>query len=231
MSQYDFALETPEERRRKKALEDKQKRQKKNKENCIEGFRASTSSKLKRKTYPVPHLPPNFEPIHSGKKSRFETSKTDDERQEVTSKGLGRHSLSITERQVLIEDDVNKMTLLKTSEVTSLDDNQGKDATSAQTNKATFAKPLPPTPTEDDIKFRIERLKKFTQVLQAYSSETPEEGQKAAFKPFMKNPEKQERYEKYLTLRDAGFSGWHFFKYVIMIIIVCFNFFNYLCKY
>lgn len=211
MSQYDFALETPEERRRKKALEDKQKRQKKNKENCIEGFRASsTSSKLRRKTYPAPNLPPNFEPIHAGKKSRFETSKTDNEMQEASSKGLGRHSLSITERQVLIEDDVNKMTLLKKTEEPSPSENEGKATTSAHPSSTSFTKPVPPTQTEDDIKFRIERLKKFTQVLQAYKSETPEDVQKAAFKPFMKNPEKQERYEKYLTLRDAGFSGWYF---------------------
>ncbi|ODM90945.1 hypothetical protein Ocin01_15736 [Orchesella cincta] len=54
MSQYDFALETPEERRRKKAKEEHDKRRGKNKENCIDGFRISSSAKLKRKHYSAP---------------------------------------------------------------------------------------------------------------------------------------------------------------------------------
>lgn len=199
MSQYDFALETPEERKRRKMREDSEKRKKKNKENCIDGFKISSEATLRRKIYPPPNLPQNFQPFHASKKSRFETAKPEiSDKKDALSKGLARHSLTIPERQVLIEDDVNKMpVVLKTSEV-EVEHSGSKDSQST---------PNVPAETDDDIQRRVDRLKKFTQVLQAYSTKTPEETQKAAFKPFMKNPEKQERYEKYLTLRDAGFSG------------------------
>ncbi|ODM95781.1 G patch domain-containing protein 1 [Orchesella cincta] len=110
MSQYDFALETPEERRRRRAKEEHDKRREKNKENCIDGFRISSSAaKLKRKHYSAPTLPENFEPYHISKKSRFEATSTNEEKQEVAAKGLSRHNLTISERQVLIEDDPSKI--------------------------------------------------------------------------------------------------------------------------
>ncbi|CAL8086869.1 unnamed protein product [Orchesella dallaii] len=201
LSQYDFALETPEERRRKKAKEDQDKRRAKNKENCIEGFRIASSARLNRMHYSAPTLPPNFEPYHVVKKSRFETTDSNEEKQEVAAKGLNRHNLTISERQVLIEDDPNKMKDIRKNDVpaTPMSSNDNDSINSVESDSL-------PNKSNEDIQRRIDRLKRFTQVLQAYGSKKPDESEKASFKPFMKNPEKQERYEKYITLAEAGFS-------------------------
>lgn len=210
MSQYDFALETPEERKRRKANEDKEKRKRKNnKENCLESFKPASVGALRRKVYPPPTLPPNFEPYHQRKSSRFEgTSKSTTDTNDAQSKGLMRHTLTISERQVLIEDDINTVSeqrkqLIDISDAPTM---VGSETTKVAEEKVEVVSDSVKESNED-IKLRIDRLKKFTQVLQAYSTKPEVEKGHASFKPFMKNPEKQERYEKYLTLRDAGFSG------------------------
>lgn len=210
MSQYDFALETPEEKRRRKAQEKKDSNKRKNKENCIEGFKLSTKSSLRKKVFPPPYLPPNYQPFHSVKKSRFHAT-PDAAHQEPETKGLERHKLTISERQVLIADADG----LERSRKDSLPKSGNFNKELAKDEPFQITVPTPAETTDTDIQHRIDRLKKFTQVLQSYSSTKSEETEKMSFKPFLKDPEKQERYEKYLTLVKAGFSGKAFLKHCL----------------
>lgn len=196
MSSYDFELETGEERRARKTQEMLDKLKKKtSKDSCIQGFHFAKDVTVKKKFFPPPVLPPNFQPRHKQRKSRFEKPaepKPEENSSNSSNKrGLGRHALSVQERQVLL----------------------GETPAPLIPSQETEAKIPPPEPAAEQdagIQERVERIKKFVQVLQASSSggvATESTVSKPVFQPFLKNPEKQERYEKYLTLVSAGFQG------------------------
>jgi G patch domain-containing protein 1 len=205
MTQYDFELETVEERRKRKTKEALEKGRKNQKDSrCIEGFSIAKNKGFTRKFFPPPRLPHDFKPVHISRKSRFEQpSATTPDDDGASRRGLGRHALSIQERQTLLgetntlENQVKLEIFNPDAAVTSL---------SASSDGA--SKVVLPPEKDPSIIERVERIKKFVQVLQAHSVKTEDSTDgKPGFKPFMKNPEKQERYEKYLTLVSAGFQG------------------------
>lgn len=203
MSEYDFELETAEERKARKAKEASEKAKKQHRDRCIQGFHLAKTTTTKKKYFPPPRLPPDFTPKHKQRKSRFEQSveKVDDS---AAKRGLGRHALSVQERQVLLgEEPVVARSPPKP------EDSAPTPSVSQPNPIEQDAKKLPPE-QDPSIQERVERIKKFVQVLQAHSSTPAPVEQTAtgpAFKPFAKNPEKQERYEKYLTLVASGFQG------------------------
>jgi G patch domain-containing protein 1 len=193
LSSYDFELETAEERKIRKTKEALEKLKKKAKKDaCIDGFHFAKKGTLQKKFFPPPIIPHDFQPIHRQRKSRFD--KPVDEEKSLK-KRTGRHALTVQERQVLLGEQVRKIeekVVEKKSE-----------------------------PAEDQIQERVERIKKFVQVLQSHEIKTENNPtvSKPAFQPFMKNPEKQERYEKYLTLVTAGFQG-KINKYCYYLIVI-----------
>lgn len=208
MSSYDFELETMEERKHRKAKEAIEKLTKKRqKDSCIDGFHFAKSATTKKTFFPPPTLPHDFQPIHKQRKSRFEKpveTPSDQSTSSFIKKGLGRHALSVQERQVLLGE---------TPQPRSSNHDEQLDPTKKSQNDVNEANKK--DETESEIQEQVERIKKFVQVLQAHSTPASTTGNtggettvsKPVFQPFMKNPEKQERYEKYLTLVAAGFQG------------------------
>jgi len=201
LSQYDFALETPEERQsrlRKDKNAKKLKGAESSESSTLPGFVRSKKPAPEKKYFRPPHLPNDFQPIHLIRKSRFETAadsipstSTDSAHKGKQKQGLDRHALTIEERQVLLGEAKERIPISK----------EEQEAKAKEELEAT---------QKEQAKAKAERLKKFAEVLQAYTSNKPNEVDtvgRPAFKPFMKNPEKQDRYEKYMALVAAGYKG------------------------
>jgi G patch domain-containing protein 1 len=202
ISQYDFALETPAERQERQT-KDRQAKNKKSSENTesgtIPGFIRSSKPPQERKYFRPPHLPKNFIPRqHSTRKSRFESRDEAGEKSEAVNaskqrQGLDRHALTIEERQVLLGEAKARIPM-------SREEQEAREKEELEETR------------KERAKEKAERLTKFAEVLQAYTSNKASEvisssGLRPAFKPFMKNPEKQDRYEKYMALVNAGYKG------------------------
>lgn len=190
ISQYDFALETFEERKSRLANEKMMKKSKAKTDGSIPGFTKAKVPPPKKKYFPPPNLPKTFEPIYLEKrKSRFEPAPEPKDDQ-IKKQGLDRHKLTVEERQVLLGEAIDRISAEKTN-----DKEDEEEKRTSQLQKA---------------QEKSERLKRFAEVLQAYSSNKVNQVDslgRPAFKPFMKNPEKQDRYEKYMTLVAAGYKG------------------------
>ncbi|CAG7726850.1 unnamed protein product [Allacma fusca] len=206
MTQYDFALETPHERKRRLRQEARDKEKKKESDaSSIPGF-MKIKNPPKPKRFSRPRIPEDFVPVHTQKKSRFSEDKAQDKIAEIKKLGLDRHNLSRQERHVLLEDDNDLASRhLQTTAAFNLTSETNK---TAEIRTAGTSKEIAPSESEDrekDAAARVERLKKFTEILQNFSSQKPK-STNAAFQPFMKHPGKQERYDSYLTLKAAGYA-------------------------
>lgn len=147
-------------------------------EGSLIGFILGTTVMTRKKHFPPPVLPHEFQPIHVSRKSRFEPSPTErpslnnDESLKTKRKGLQRHNLTATDRAQILSEPAQKSTAQKDN-ITS---------PTQQGNKL---------PAEDKI-----------QMLEV----SAEEGC-SQFRPFVAYPEKQKRYEQYLTLSKVGQKG------------------------
>ncbi|KAK9502703.1 hypothetical protein O3M35_011417 [Rhynocoris fuscipes] len=153
MSQYDFALETSaslKEKRRKEreaskflAITDSS--------NVLEGFVPARNVLPPKKLFPPPELPPNYEPVHPKRRTRFDSEPVhlNDEKGFKTKALLTAH-----DRAAILEDQRPK----------SKADVEAKE--------------------EPDEERKV----------------SPMEG----FRPFLADPEKQQRYEKYLHFVKIG---------------------------
>jgi len=99
MSQYDFYLESAEERKKQKLKEqlDKKKKSKQQKD-VIDGFRIASHQGITYKFFAPPRLPSNYVPVHLVKKSRF-SELADSEVEKIKKAALNRQ-----QRHVLIEE-------------------------------------------------------------------------------------------------------------------------------
>ena len=209
MTQYDFALETPEERKRRLKIEAREKRRSKNAAgSALPGFVPAKNPLQTSKVYPPPQLPSNFVPLHAVKKSRFSRSEREEDAkvEELKKQGLQRHQLSRDERRVLLEENNTPEARRQSVALTSAPTEEIAGKTTSPAAIEVAQPPKVDSRAEQDNAARMERLKKFAEVLQAYSSNKREVAADS-FKPFAKHPGKQERYEKYLTLKAAGFGG------------------------
>ena len=209
MTQYDFALETPDERKRRLKGEAREKRRTKNAaSSALPGFVPAKNPLQPLKVYPAPQLPPNFVPLHAVKKSRFSRNEREEDAkiEELKKQGLQRHQLSRDERRILLEENTAPEAPRQSVSFTPAVTEESAVKTSSVAAAEASQPPKVDARAEQDNVARMERLKKFAEVLQAYSS-TKREVSSDSFKPFAKHPGKQERYEKYLTLKAAGFGG------------------------
>lgn len=180
ISQYDFALETPEERKHRRKLERNLKKTENFPVDCVAGFVKASEIAAQGKYFSPPEVPKDFVLIHESKKSRFDSNQTSIKNMETDRS----NKLTCKERRLVLGD-----VEIKVDEPVA----QYKHdlvATTSQDSAGVL-------PAE-----KAERLHKFVSVLQAFKG-----NQEASFKPFIKNIEKQERYEKYLVLNAAGFKG------------------------
>lgn len=179
-----------------KSLDDKRKAKKKQKaikpvdSTLIEGFSKATISDSSVKVFTV-DLSRNFVPRNwLTRRSRFEPldrsrAKLLEEKNKHKVLGLGRHDLKPDERGALLNETSEKKSEPEIAKASVHDDSQER--------KAKY---------EEDKKARIqESARKLTELLNSkqFVSENNE-----TFKPFFGNAEKQERYDKFLTLKTSN---------------------------
>ncbi|CAH1640735.1 unnamed protein product [Spodoptera littoralis] len=168
MSHYDFSLDDPVHTKKNTKDKDAQKNR-----NVLEGFVKSTKPLPSVPTYPPPALPRDYTPAAAGaRRSRFEPTT-----QQPRDQGLGRHELSARARGELLGET-----------------------------------PVPPPPPEPPVKDQIDQKdlstilgKTINFVSTVEKTELDyipikDSGKEITkvFKPFIGNPEKQKRYDKYL---------------------------------
>jgi hypothetical protein len=181
MSQYDFSLDT-------ETTTSKQKHQATVSSftnyagNILIGFVLGKIAVTRKKHFPPPVLPQGFKPIHVPRKSRFEPAPT-----EKASLGNEKESLKSGRKGV------EHHNLTATDRALLL---------SESTPPLTVQKyNLSSTTHEDNGRLLTEDLK-IKETLEISIKEGYSQ-----FRPFVGCPEKQKRYEQYLTLSKAGQKG------------------------
>lgn len=184
MSNYDKSLDdAKKEKKKQKAIKSADS-------TLIEGFSKATISDSSVKVFMV-DLSRNFVPRNwLTRRSRFEPldrnrAKLLEEKSKHKVLGLGRHDLKPDERGALLNEKVETRVEPEVAKAPVPDDSKERRAK-----------------LEEEKKARIqESAKKLTELLNSkqFVSENNE-----TFKPFYGNPEKQERYEKFLNLKTSS---------------------------
>ncbi|GLV32171.1 uncharacterized protein CBL_11872 [Carabus blaptoides fortunei] len=170
MSKYDFELDSFKKAKAKKTP----KRIEQSKENILQGFVEAKNQVQAKKSFAPPVLPKNFIPKHGVRISRFEPlPETHKLYNYDRKKTMGRHDLTSIDRSKILNS--SKILIEKSQSAV-------KALVSSTFN----------TSVEEDTKTLQERAAKITSVLSSTSD--------GIFKPFIANPDKQKRYEKYLSL-------------------------------
>lgn len=159
MSRYDFALETSasiKEARRKEKQKEKEMLALTENYNCIEGFMPAKNQGYRKKYYPPPELPSDFDPNITQRKSRFGPEIVGN-----VQAVKGKHIINSSDRAIILGE--------------SLPDN---------------------------------RLEGETVLIEESQSENNTEDNKSSndlgFRPFISDPDKQARYERYLGFIKIG---------------------------
>lgn len=181
MSQYDFSLDT-------ETTTSKQKQQitaaafANYAGNTLIGFVLGTNAMTQKKHFPPPVLPQGFQPIHVSRKSRFEPTPSE------------KASLS-KEKQLL----KSRKKGLERHNLTATDRGLilGESAPQVTVHKGNIR-----SPTHEENKRLPTEEMKIKEKLEISVKEGCSQ-----FRPFVAYPEKQKRYEQYLTLRKVGQKG------------------------
>jgi hypothetical protein len=181
MSQYDFSLDT-------ETTSSKQKHQVTETAfatyagNILIGFILGTTAMTRKKHFPPPALPQGFEPVHVPRKSRFEPAPS-----EKASLSKGKELLKSRKKVVECHNLAATDRALILSESTPQLTVQ-KDNIISTTHEENERLPSEELKTKKPFKISVK---------EGYSQ----------FRPFLANPEKQKRYEQYLTLSKGGQKG------------------------
>lgn len=230
MSRYDFAL-GPDSKSKSRWSKNEPET---SRDNCLEGFQSAKAAKLERKKiFEPPELPRDFKPIHAVRKSRFypPIENVDRASDDGRRKGLGRHDLDARSRAVILGD---SPTPILQSEKSSPSDPKGSQVASniitrtlnlhgkerteerrlqesrLSTNAAGAAATwLEKLNAQSFVKGGVEgsdpgvegSLKKLEDFRSAVAEET---SSRRCAKPFVTDPEKQKRFEKFIELSDKG---------------------------
>jgi G patch domain-containing protein 1 len=180
MLQYDFTLDT-------EPTTSKQKQQitkvaSADYTGCsLIGFILGTNVLTCKKYFPPPILPHGFQPVHVSRQSRFQPAPTE------------RASLNNEEESL-----ISKRKGLQRHNLTATDRAQ---ILNEPAQKSTALKDTIKSPTQqENKKLSAEEIK--TQKLEVSATEGCSQ-----FRPFVAHPEKQKRYEQYLTLCKVGQKG------------------------
>ncbi|XP_046396978.1 G patch domain-containing protein 1 homolog [Ischnura elegans] len=180
MSHYDFSLEEENQKKSKvKSSRWGQELLPNYAGSVLEGF-VLARCRPKFEYFPPPKLPPDFQPFHKVRQTRFETP-ADDVEVSGRKQGLRRHDITAADREVILSEtprtrqDVPSLLTpseIKVESVADVESPGGNDP------------PVPPSAQESVAS------KGVTQ-----------------FRPFAANPDKQRRYEQYLGLLKSNQKG------------------------
>lgn len=182
MARYDFTLGAEEKQ------ESKKRKPIKSLSEALEGFHISSKSKIQLKSYAPPIIPKGFKPIHKCERfSKIEIKPS-------SLKGMDRHSLTVFERSHMIGEKN-----IGSSSVFDLIAPQEKA-------KLELAKKFTSTSMQAMHSQEEVRAESTSQISKEIRNMNTSE-----FKPFKSDVEKQNRYEKFVTLAQIGQTGTYFF--------------------
>jgi G patch domain-containing protein 1 len=181
MSQYDFSLES-------EPTTSKQKQQTTTHAlvnyydgGTLIGFVHATNAMMRKKYFPPPVLPQGFKPVHVTRKSRFEPTSSE--------------KLSLSKEE---QSHTSRKKGLQRHNLTATDRAQ---ILSEAIPKPAVQKDIVRSPTQEECEIPPSAaLKKTENSLASKKGYT-------YFQPFAAHPEKQKRYEQYLTLCKVGHKG------------------------
>jgi G patch domain-containing protein 1 len=181
MSQYDFSLES-------EPTTSKQKQQTPAvvlaayySGGTLVGFVLGTNAMTQKKYFPPPVLPQGFKPVHVTRKSRFEPAPTE-------KLSLNNEQQSHTSRKK----GVQQQNLTATDRAQILSDATPKSGVQKHDGRSPTQLKYDRLPADE-----LKRTENFDVSKKGYSH----------FQPFLAHPEKQKRYEQYLTLCKVGQKG------------------------
>lgn len=222
MSRYDFAL-GPEKKASKSRWSEKHNESECSKENYLEGFVPATRNLERKKIFEPPELPKDFEPFHAVRKSRFHppiepTVGVDNAR----NKGLARPDLSATDRaRILGESSQNshiapqsivdaKSNSVASNIITRTLNLHGREQTAERNlqdsrNKSASAAWLEKLNSKSFVSAGVENrdsgVPGSLKNLEDFKSDV---AASRVPKPFILNPEKQTRFEKFVGFAKKG---------------------------
>jgi hypothetical protein len=145
------------------------------------GFILGTNALTQKKYFPPPVLPQGFQPVHASKKSRFEPVLTE--------------AASLNKEESL----KSRQKGLQRHELTATDRAQilSEPVSNSAAHKDNISRPM----QQEEKRLPAEELK-INERLEMSTQEGCSQ-----FRPFVAHPEKQKRYEQYLTLCKVGQKG------------------------
>lgn len=174
MSKYDFELDSFKFKTKKTPKKIEQ-----SKTNILEGFVEAKHQVQAKKSFAPPVLPKNFIPKHGVRISRFEPlPETHKLYNYDRKKTMGRHDLSSADRSKILN---SSHSIIEKSQTVV---------------KALVSSTFNASSAEEEKKMLQEKATKITSVLPSTSD--------GIFKPFIANPDKQKRYEQYLSFIKLG---------------------------
>lgn len=180
MSKYDFELESFSNKKKSKV-----QKHEKLLTDIIDGFVTAKNKMEQKKSYPPPEIPKGFTGKHGARISRFEPlPETHKSYNYDRTKTMGRHDLKPSDRSKIINSD-NAIITNKPKNPSRNNKIAGITFTASKTESK--------SQDEEERKRIQEQARKITEGLTRTSS--------GSFQPFIIDPDKQKRYEIYLTLR------------------------------
>lgn len=181
MSQYDFSLESEPTTSKQKQQTTTDALANYYAGGTLIGFVLGTNARTRKKYFPLPVLPQGFKPVHVTRKSRFEPAPTE-------TVSLSKEEQSHISRKKGLQ----RHNLTATDRAQILSETTAKSAVQNDNVRSSTQEKCEGLPAAE--------LKK------TENSDASKKGY-TYFKPFIAHPEKQKRYEQYLTLCKVGQKG------------------------
>jgi hypothetical protein len=181
MSQYDFSLESEPTTSKQKQRTTTEALANYYAGGILIGFVLGTNVTTRKKYFPLPVLPQGFKPVHVARKSRFESAPTEKH-------SLGKEEQSRTSRKKGLQ----RHNLTASDRADILNETTPKSAVQKDDVTSSTREKCERLPAAE-----LKATEDFDASKKGYSH----------FRPFVGHPEKQKRYEQYLTLCKVGQKG------------------------
>jgi hypothetical protein len=181
MSQYDFTLESEPTTSKQRQPTTTDALVNYYAGGTLIGFVLGTNATAQKKYFPPPVLPGGFKPVHVARKSRFESAPTE-------KLSFSKEEQSQTSRKKGLQ----RHNLTATDRAQILNETTPKSAVQKDNVRSSTQEKCERIPATE-----LKTTENFDASKKGYSH----------FRPFVAHPEKQKRYEQYLTLCKVGQKG------------------------
>lgn len=163
-----------------------------------------------RKIFPPPHLPSNYKPLHTFRKEDTGPASQTNAEQDAVSRGLTLGETPVFESvfDLIPQKDKERLNAAKpraegTKDVQSSSDTE-KSSSDSHTHTCHSSASSTASAMESNVGTQFSSLSSAKDHSKLGTLQSPHTGRGAIFSPFMKDPEKQKRYDQYVSLVKDG---------------------------